>query len=186
MTRGELTDAQWERLQSLLPPQKVWTGQPAKDHHLIINALLWLDHTGAPWRDLPERYGPWQTVASRFYRWQKAGIWQCLLAALQEQSDASNHLDWENHYVDSTIVRAHQHAAGAKGGNPAREALGRSQGGFGTKLHLRAEGSGKPITFVLTPGQFHEAPIFEQLLEQGAVKRANGRIKQRPKRIIGL
>lgn len=59
MTRGELTDAQWERLQSLLPPQKVWTGQPAKDHHLIINALLWLDHTGAPWRDLPERYGPW-------------------------------------------------------------------------------------------------------------------------------
>lgn len=126
------------------------------------------------------------TVASRFYRWQKAGIWQCLLAALQEQSDASNHLDWENHYVDSTIVRAHQHAAGAKGGNPAREALGRSQGGFGTKLHLRAEGSGKPITFVLTPGQFHEAPIFEQLLEQGAVKRANGRIKQRPKRIIGL
>lgn len=184
MNRGELTNEQWERLQPLLPPQKPWTGHPAKDHRSILNGILWIDRTGAPWRDLPERYGPWSTVASRFYRWQKAGVWQGILEALQQQSDAKHQLDWDTHSVDSTVIRAHQHAAGAKGGNQTREALGRSQGGFSTKIHLRAEGNGKPMTFVLTPGQFHEAPIFEQLMEQGAVRRANGRIKRRPKRIL--
>lgn len=123
-------------------------------------------------------------MASRFYRWQKAGIWQKVLEALQEQSEAADELDWEQHYVDSTVIRAHQHAAGATGENPKAEALGRSQGGFSTKLHLRAEGKGKPMTLVLTPGQYHEAPLFETLMEQGAVKRANGRLKRRPKRLI--
>jgi hypothetical protein len=108
-------------------------------------------------------------VASRFYRWQKAGIWQKMLEALQEQSEAADELDWEQHYVDSTVIRAHQHAAGATGGNPEAEALGRSQGGFSTKLHLRAEGKGKPMTLVLTPGQYHEAPLFETLMEQWVV-----------------
>lgn len=75
---------------------------------------MWIDRTGAPWRDLPERYGCWSTVASRFYRWQKAGIWQQVLAKLQQQSDAAGGMDSNQHYVDSTIIRAHQHAAGAK------------------------------------------------------------------------
>jgi putative transposase of IS4/5 family DUF4096/integrase-like protein len=68
--RHELTDQQWERLQPLLPPQKPPTGRPAADHRRILNGILWLLLTGAPWRDLPERYGAWQTVASRFYRWR--------------------------------------------------------------------------------------------------------------------
>jgi transposase len=58
---------------SILPPQKPKVGRPAENHRRIINGILWIDRTGAPWRDLPERYGPWRTVASRFYRWQKAG-----------------------------------------------------------------------------------------------------------------
>ncbi len=116
MRRGELTDQQWEKLQPLLPPQKPKTGRPAEDHRRIINGILWLDRTGAPWRDLPDRYGPWRTVASRFYRWQKAGVWQGILAALQQQTDAAGQVDWSKHYVDSTMIRAHQHAAGAKGG----------------------------------------------------------------------
>ncbi|SRR6266487_1760164 len=119
MSRGELTNEQWEKLQPLLPPQKPWTGHPASNHRLIINALLWIDRTGAPWRDLPERYGPWQSVASRFYRWQKAGLWQHILQVLQQKSDATHQLDWDQHYVDSTIIRAHQHAAGA-GRRPSR------------------------------------------------------------------
>src|ERR1044071_9641813 len=65
--RHELTDQQWEQLRPLLPPQKPPTGRPAADHRRILNGILWLLRTGAPWRDLPERYGPWQTVASRFY-----------------------------------------------------------------------------------------------------------------------
>ena len=78
--------------------------------------MLWIDRTGSPWRDLPEKYGPWRTVASRFYRWQKAGVWDQVLKALQSQKEAEGELDWEVHYLDATIVRAHQHAAGAKGG----------------------------------------------------------------------
>ncbi len=116
MKRGELTDEQWEKLQPLLPPQKPTRGRPSHDHRTIIDGMLWIDRTGAPWRDLPERYGPWQTVASRFYRWQKAGVWQQVLAALQEDADSKGELDWQVHYVDSTVIRAHQHAAGVKRG----------------------------------------------------------------------
>lgn len=88
MSRRELTDAQWERLRPLLPPQKAWTGRPVKDHRLVRNGILWIDRTGAPWRDLPEHYGPWQTVATRFYRRRQAGIWDAILAALQQLADA--------------------------------------------------------------------------------------------------
>lgn len=114
MSRRDLTDEQWERLRPLLPPQKPRRGRPPKDHRQIVNGLLWLNRTGAPWRDLPERYGPWQTVATRFYRWRRAGIWDRILADLQQQADAEGTLDWSLHHVDGTIIRAHQHAAGAQ------------------------------------------------------------------------
>jgi transposase len=116
MNRGELTNEQWERLQPLLPPQKPTTGRPAHDHRTILNGILWILRTGAPWRDLPERYGPWRTVASRFYRWQKAGIFQQVLETLKQQADGKGQLDWTLHDVDSTVIRAHQHAAGAQKG----------------------------------------------------------------------
>jgi transposase len=86
------------------------------DHRRILNGSLWILRTGAPWRDLPERYGPWRTVASRFYRWQKAGIWNQLLAAVPAQADAAGQLNWNLHDLDGTMIRAHQHAAGAKKG----------------------------------------------------------------------
>src|SRR5918996_3692455 len=125
MHRGDLTNAQWERLQPLLPPQKPQTGRPAIDHRRILNGMLWILRTGAPWHDLPERYGPWRTVASRFYRWRKAGVFQQLFDTLKQQADAAGQLDWDVHFVDSTIVRAHQHAAGAKKGplRPKRSAV---------------------------------------------------------------
>ncbi len=116
MHRGDLTHDEWHRLQPLLPPQTPKTGRPALDHRRIINGMLWIARTGAPWRDLPERYGAVGTVSSRFYRWRQAGIWDQILAALQQQADADGHLDWTMHFVDGTSVRAHQHAAGAKGG----------------------------------------------------------------------
>ncbi len=121
MNRGELTNDQWERLQPLLPPQKPKTGRPAEDHRRILNGMLWILRTGAPWRDMPERYGPWGTVSSRFYRWRKAGIWDRILALVQAQADAAGQLDWDIQYVDATIVRAHQHAAGAKKGTHRRK-----------------------------------------------------------------
>src|SRR5262245_44019244 len=185
MHRRDLDDRQFARLAPLLPPQKPHTGHPNKDHRTMINGMLWIDRTGAPWRDLPDRYGKWSSVASRFYRWQKAGIWGKLLATLQTQGDATGQLNWDVHYVDGSIVRAHQHAAGAKQSTVEAEALGRSQGGFSTKIHLRADGNGKPITFVLTAGQRHEAVAFEALMEHGAVKRVSrGHPKRRPKRLV--
>ena len=114
MNRGDLSNEKWERLKPILPPQKPHTGHPANDHRPIVNGILWILRTGAPWRDLPERYGKWTTVSSRFYRWQKDGTWDRILAALQAEGDQQGQLDWELHFVDGTVVRAHQHAAGAK------------------------------------------------------------------------
>ena len=116
MNRGDLTTAQWERLQPLLPPQKPPIGRPAHDHRTILHGILWLLRPGAPWRDLPERYGPWRTVASRFYRWRRAGLFPRRLETVQQPAEAAGRLDWTLHWVDSTIIRAHQHAAGAKKG----------------------------------------------------------------------
>ena len=116
MKRHELTDEQWAKLAPFLPPQRPATGRPAHDHRTIINGILWVLKTGAPWRDLPERFGSWRTVASRFYRWRRAGIWDRILAALQQAGE----VDWSLHLLDGTTVRAHHHAAGAKGGKTSK------------------------------------------------------------------
>jgi transposase len=116
MSRHELSDEQWARLAPLLPPQKPKTGRPAHDHRRIVEGIRWILRTGSPWRDLPQRYGPWRTVASRFYRWRKAGVWDRVLAELQRQADVGGQLNWDEHFVDGSVIRAHQHAAGAKKG----------------------------------------------------------------------
>jgi transposase len=90
----------------------------------MVNGMLWILKTGAPWRDLPERYGNWRSVYSRFRRWQRTGVWDRILAALQAAGDAAGTLDWELHFVDGTVIRAHQHAAGAKKGAPTRPSAG--------------------------------------------------------------
>src|SRR5438093_11556262 len=136
MNRHEPSNSQWERLQPLLPPQKPKPGRPAADHRRILNGILWLLRTGAPWRDLPERYGPWATVASRFYRWRTAGIWARLFAEVQQQADASGDLDWEVLDVDGTILRPHQPPAGAHNSSAHAASPCRSQRGFGTQLHV--------------------------------------------------
>lgn len=114
MRRFELTDAQWEQIAPLLPAQKPRTGRPAEDHRQVLNGMLWILRTGAPWEDLPARYGTVGTVSSRFYRWRKAGVFDRVLQRLQAQADARGALDWDLHCLDATVVRAHQHAAGAR------------------------------------------------------------------------
>ena len=106
LNRGDLSNEYWERLKSLLPTEKPRTGKPNHDHRRVVNGILWILRTGAPWRDLPERYGKWQSVVTRFYRWQKAGIWNQILAHRQAVADEHGNLDWEVHYVDGTVVRA--------------------------------------------------------------------------------
>jgi transposase len=112
--RHELTDEQWQRLAPLLPPAKPRTGRPNKDHRTVLNGILWILRTGAPWRDLPERYGPWKTIYSRFRRWQRAGIWERVLRALQTEAAHDGSLDGSLSMIDSSHIRAHQHAAGAR------------------------------------------------------------------------
>lgn len=179
--RHELTESKWLRLAPLLPPQK-----PNTDHRTIVNGILWKPATGAPWRDLPERYGPWSRVYRYCWRWQRAGLWDSVFAEVQRQEDAAG-----GARLGAPVCRWHRDSrppacGGRKGGGPEAEALGRSQGGFSTKVHLRAEGHGKPMTFVFTPGQRHEATAFGPLLAQGAVKRpGRGRPRLRPERVSG-
>ena len=127
-TERELTDAQSAKL-APLPPQRPRMGRPPKDHRLIVEAIVWLDRTGVPWRDLPGKFGPWATVASRFYRWRRQGVWDRVLQALQADADARGELDWLLHFVDGSVVRAHQHAAGARRRPPAADLAAQGAGG---------------------------------------------------------
>ena len=134
--RGELTDAAWAVLAPLLAPNGR-RGQQWKDHRTVINGILWKLRTGAPWRDLPERYGPWPSVYDRFVRWRRDGTWDRLLAHVQTKSDAVGEVIWEVS-VDSTSVRAHQHAAGAR----KRAAKADEKRGPRTRRRRRSGGAG--------------------------------------------
>lgn len=111
--RHELSDAAWDTVKPHLPTHE--TGRPRKDDRLVLNGIFWILNTGAPWRDMPERYGPWQTVYSRFRRWQRAGVWDRLVDALQAKLEEDDRVDWDLFLYDGTNVRAHRHAAGARG-----------------------------------------------------------------------
>jgi transposase len=119
MQRHALTDREWDVLSPRLP-RWARTGRPPREHRTIIDALLWLAKTGAPWRDLPERFGPWRTVATHFYRWTRSGLWERILAELRRMADAKSDIDWDVHMIDGMNVRAHRCAAGAKGGSLVR------------------------------------------------------------------
>ena len=120
MERHALTDEQWARLRPLLPPPPQGRGRPRIDDRLVVEGIIWRLATGVPWRDLPERFGSWRTVYSRFRRWQQAGVWERALATLQAEADAAGEVDWALHFLDGTVVRAHQHAAGAQKGAAIR------------------------------------------------------------------
>ena len=113
MRRHEIADDDWKRIEDFLPGRAGDPGVTAKDNRLFVNAVLWIAKTRAPWRDLPERYGPGNSVWKRFDRWAKKGVWKRVFEALRDPD-----LEWV--IIDSTVVRAHQHAAGKKGGKPQR------------------------------------------------------------------
>ena len=112
MGRGDLTDAEWERLRPFLPVSNRRCGR-WRDHRQVIDGILHRVRTGVQWRDLPERFGPWKTVYERHRLWSADGTWERLLQQVQAAADAAGEIDWDVS-VDSTIVRAHQHAAGAR------------------------------------------------------------------------
>jgi transposase len=113
MKRHELTDEQWEQVKPLLPHHVARTGRPPKDPRLMLNGIFWILATGAPWRDLPERFGPWQTVYDHFSRWRREGVFARIIDALQVKLDEQGLIDWELWCVDGANVRAARAAAGA-------------------------------------------------------------------------
>ncbi len=110
--RGEITDTAWATVAPVLPKNGS-PGQQWRDHRQVLNGILWKLRTGAPWRDLPERDGPWRTAYARVVRWQRDGTWDRLLAHVQTKSDAVGAVIWEVS-IDRRVIRAHQHAAGAR------------------------------------------------------------------------
>jgi transposase len=195
--RFDLTDAQWARLEPLLPKAKK-SGRPSKwSKRQLVDGIRWRVRVGAPWRDVPDCYGSWQAVYALFRRWQRAGIWQRIVTGLQARADTAGLITWDVS-VDSTIARAHQHAAGARrqpdqqkeppsaaAVEPADHALGRSRGGLSTKLHLACEQGQKPLSMLLTGGQRGDSPQFVAVLQKIRVPRpGGGRPRTRPDRVL--
>jgi transposase len=156
MHRHEISLDLWERLEPLLPGRAGGHGGVAKDNRLFLNAVWYIAKTGIPWRDLPERFGKWDSVFHRFNDWSKKGVWKRIFASVQDPD-----LEWL--MLDSTVIRAHLHAAGMNGGKD-NQALGRSQGGFGTKIHIAVDSLGNPVSIELSPGQDADIKHAESLL----------------------
>ena len=119
MIRNRLTDAEWKNIEQLLPADfhERQDGRPPKDNRMMVDAMYYIIRTGCPWRDMPAEFGPWSSVYTRFRRWTQAGIWQQVIDKLSQKADHRKHM------IDSTTIRAHQHAAGAsskKGGRKIR------------------------------------------------------------------
>jgi transposase len=195
--RGDLGDEQWADLERVLPCPS-GRGRPALRRRQLVDGVRWRVRTGSPWRDVPACYGPWQTVYGLFRRWQRDGTWAQVVTRLQAAADAAGRIFWRVS-VDPAVCRAHQHAAGARkdgqaqreppsgaSAEPADHGLGRSRGGFSTKIHLACEQGQKPLSIVITAGQRGDSPQFQAVLEGIRVPRTGpGRPRTRPDRVLG-
>ncbi|WP_392973500.1 IS5 family transposase [Streptomyces sp. LN245] len=182
MRRHELSDAEWEFVRSLLPESL--RGRKRLDDRTVLNGIVWKFRTGTAWRDVPERYGPWATLHTRFRRWALDGTFERMLRAAQARADAAGDIDWLVS-VDSTVVRAHQHAAGARGASQPRP-LGRSRGGLTSKIHLACDALGRPLAFTVTGGNTNDCTQFTAVMEAIRVPRTGpGRPRVRPAHVLG-
>ncbi|MEW2050814.1 IS5 family transposase [Streptomyces sp. NPDC005476] len=175
----------WDRIEPLMPADPV-RGRRWADHRRTLEAIVWKYRTGSPWRDLPAELGSFQTAHKRLLRWAVDGTWERILAALLAAADGADDIGWTVS-VDSTVCRAHQHAAGArKKGAPLRaepddHALGRSRGGLSTKVHLVSDGHARPLALRVSAGQAGDAPAFEVVMAGIRVPRGGpGRPRTRP------
>jgi transposase len=168
MTRHRLTDEQWNRIRDFFSPP-AGIGRTPSNRRMIVDGILWILRTGAPWRDLPKVYGPWGTVWDLYDKWNADGTFDKILQCLQSEQFDADAIDGDLWCVDGSIVRAHR-CAGGGGKNkdpdePADHALGRSRGGFSTKFHILCDGHGHPLHFHLTAGQAHDSTVFDVVLE---------------------
>ncbi|WP_406223092.1 IS5 family transposase [Streptomyces decoyicus] len=179
----------WDRIEPLMPADPL-RGRRWANHRRTLEAIAWKYRTNSPWRDLPNELGSFQTAHKRLIRWAVDGTWERILASVLAAADSDDDIDWTVS-VDSTVVRAHQHAAGAlkRGRRNAvsrpDHALGRSRGGLSTKVHLAADGRARPLAFTLTAGQAGDAPTFEKVMTLIRVPRTGpGRPRTRPEAVL--
>ncbi|MFD6953394.1 IS5 family transposase [Nocardiopsis sp. NPDC060348] len=183
MRRHELSDAEWEFVRPLLP--ELLRGRKRLDDRRVLNGIVWKFQTGTAWRDVPERYGPWATLHTRFHGWAADGTFDGMLRVAQAKAGAAGSIDWLVS-VNPTVVRAHQHAAGARKGGLCEPALGRSRGGLASKVHLACDGSGRPLGFVVTGGNTNDCTRPITVVETIRVPRLGpGRPRTRPDRVLG-
>jgi transposase len=154
--RYELTNVEWAVIKPMLPNKP--RGMPRVNDRRVLNRIFWVLRSGAPWRDLPDKFGPYTTCYNRFVRWRRAGVWAKIMNALACTHDAAVQM------IDTSIVRVHQH--GACISRNRRQSMGRSRGGLTSKIHALVDTNGLPVRLALTPGEAHDNRLARKLLSR--------------------
>src|SRR6201981_2390092 len=144
--RYELTNEEWTAIKPMLPNKP--RGVPRVNDRRVLNGMFWVLRSGAPWRDLPNNFGPYTTCYNRFVRWRRAGVWAKIMSALAGAHDAAVQM------IDTSIIRVHQHAACIT--RNRRQSMGRSRGGLTSKIHVVVDTNGLPVRLSLTAGETHD------------------------------
>jgi transposase len=154
--RYELTDDEWAAIKPMLPNKP--RGVPRVNDRRVLNGIFWVLCSGAPWRDVPDNFGPYTTCYNRFIRWRRAGAWARIMSALAGAHDTAVQM------IDTSIVRVHQHAACVI--RNTRQSMGRSRGGLTTKIHALVDANGLPVRLALTTGKAHDNRLAAKLLSR--------------------
>jgi transposase len=154
--RYELSDDEWTALKPMLPNKP--RGVPRVNDRRVLNGIFWVLRSGAPWRDLPDNFGPYTTCYNRFVRWRRAGVWAKIMSALAGAHDAAVQM------IDTSIVRVHQHGACIT--RNRRQSMGRSRGGLTSKIHALVDTNGLPVRLALTAGEAHDNRLAGKLLSR--------------------
>jgi transposase len=154
--RYELTDNEWSAIKPMLPNKP--RGVPRVNDRRVLNGIFWVLRSGAPWRDLPDNFGPYTTCYNRFVRWRRADVWAKLMSALAGAHDAAVQM------IDTSIVRVHQQ--GACVNRNRRQSMGRSRGGLTSKIHAVVDTNGLPVRLALTAGEAHDNRLAGRLLSR--------------------
>jgi len=187
MSRHDVTDREWNAIRKYLPKQRTCKrGRPWANHRDVVNGILWVLSVGGSWRDIPASFGKWQTIYGRFRRWVREGLWDKIWSNLLRKIDSNGKLARSLWSVDGSVIRAHRSAAGGSRKNErnaAENGLGRSRGGYSTKIHVVCERKGIPLGITVTGGEKSEAPEFPNVLASIPIKLH--RKSKRPKAIAG-
>src|SRR5229473_3420740 len=154
--RYELADFEWAAIRPMLPNKP--RGVPRVNDRRVLNGIFWVLRSGAPWRDLPEAFGPYTTCYNRFVRWRRAGVWSRIIDSLASTHDTAVQM------IDTSIVRVHQHGACIT--KNQRQSMGRSRGGLTSKIHAVVDSNGLPVRLALSPGEAHDVRLAGKLLSR--------------------